>query len=171
MSNAIAPQFISHDFPRFTAVIAQQTPEEALRCSTIPLCLQVDIDHLTVLIHSTPQVMLLAVYLHKDFIDVEGIAIASVFSLKSPCVQSTELDAPDSDRFTTDRDAPFCQQILNISMAEIESVVEPDGVGNDIGWGRLAGIGCAYMYSWANSIEISQLSCQYSSYCNIDLRQ
>ena len=32
-----------------------------------------------------------------------------------------------------DSDATFGQQILDISMAEIESVVEPDGVGNDMG--------------------------------------
>ncbi len=85
--------------------------------------------------------MLLAVYLHKDFIDVEGIAIASVFSLKSPCVQSTELDAPESDRFTTDSDASFSQEVFNIPVAQIESVVEPDGVGNNVGWEAMALIG------------------------------
>ena len=36
-----------------------------------------------------------------------GNAITSVFSLKSACVQSTELDAPESDRFSTDSDASF----------------------------------------------------------------
>ena len=41
--------------------------------------------------------MLLAVYLHEDFIDVEGITVASVLSLQSPGVQGTEFDAPETD--------------------------------------------------------------------------
>ena len=50
-------------------------------------------DNLAVLIYSSPQIMLLAVDLYEDFIDVEGVAVASVLSLQSPGVYSAELDA------------------------------------------------------------------------------
>ena len=33
-----------------------------------------------------------------------------------------------------DDNAPLCQQILNITVAEIESVIEPDGITDDIRW-------------------------------------
>ena len=36
------------------------------------------VNHLAILIHCTPEVMLLAVDLHEDFIDVESVAIASL---------------------------------------------------------------------------------------------
>jgi hypothetical protein len=49
------------------------------------------------LIHSPPKVVLLAVDLHEDFIDVEGITVASVFSFQPSSVQSTKLDAPEAD--------------------------------------------------------------------------
>jgi hypothetical protein len=39
-------------------------------------------------------------------------------------------------------------------MAEIETIIEPDGVGDDIWWGRLADICNAYKYSFADSIKI-----------------
>ena len=46
-------------------------------------------------------------------------------------------------------------------MTEVKSVVEPDSVGNDIGWGRLAGICDACVYSSTDSINLGQLSCQH----------
>ena len=77
--------------------------------------------------------MLLTVDFDKDFIDVEGIAIATMLLLQSPGVNSTELDTPESNRFAADRDASFCQQILNISVTQVEAIVQPDSVGNDFG--------------------------------------
>lgn len=41
---------------------------------------------------------------------------------------------PKTDRFTADYDASLREQVFNITMAEIEAIVEPDGVGNDVGW-------------------------------------
>lgn len=38
--------------------------------------LQAHINHIAVLVHSPPKVMLLAVDLHEDFVDVEGIVEA-----------------------------------------------------------------------------------------------
>ena len=35
----------------------------------------------------------------------------------------------------SNHDPAFGQQIFDISVAGIKSMVEPDGIGNDIGWG------------------------------------
>jgi len=43
-----------------------------------------------------------AIDLHEDFIDVEGIAKATVLSLQSPSIESAELDTPETDRFSAD---------------------------------------------------------------------
>ena len=76
--------------------------------------------------------MLLTVDLHEDFVNEEGIAVASVLTLQSPCVLGTELDAPQTNGLIADGDAALGQQILYISMTEIESEVEPHGVLNDL---------------------------------------
>ena len=83
VSHTIASQFIRNDLPGFTFVTPYQPLEETLRCCAITLGLQVDINHFTVLIYSTPQVMLLTVDLDGNFIDVERVAVASVFSFQS----------------------------------------------------------------------------------------
>jgi hypothetical protein len=58
------------------------------------LGLQKDIYDLTILINSPPEVMLLTVDLHEDFIDVERVTLAQVPSLESLSIQSSELDTP-----------------------------------------------------------------------------
>ena len=75
---------------------------------------------------------MLAVDFDKDFIDVERVAISSVLSLQSTCIDGTEFDAPEADRFATDGDASLGQNIFDISVAQIESVVQPDSIRNDI---------------------------------------
>jgi hypothetical protein len=43
------------------------------------------------LIHGSPQIMLFTIYFDENFIDVESIAIASVLSFQSTCIDGTEL--------------------------------------------------------------------------------
>jgi hypothetical protein len=57
------------------------------------------------LIDSTPEIMLLPIDLHEDFINIEGIAVTMVLSLQPPSVKCTEFDTPKADRLTADCDA------------------------------------------------------------------
>jgi hypothetical protein len=52
--------------------------------------------------YSPPQVILLAIDLHEDFIDEEGITIALMFSLQPPSIYCSELDTPEPDSLSTD---------------------------------------------------------------------
>ena len=76
--------------------------------------------------------MLLAIYFDEDFINIEGVAIASVLSLQPPCMECSELYAPETDCFSADDNTPLSQDIFNVSVTEIEAILEPDSVGNDI---------------------------------------
>jgi hypothetical protein len=49
--------------------------------------------------------MLFAIDLHKDFVNEESIAIASVLSLQSSGVYSSEFYTPQADRFAGYSDA------------------------------------------------------------------
>ena len=67
--------------------------------------------------------MLLALDLDEDFIDEEGVAIATMATLQSSSVYSSEFDATQGDRFTADCDTSLSQKVFDIPMAEIESIV------------------------------------------------
>ena len=78
--------------------------------------------------------MLLAIDFHEDFIDVEGVTIASVLTLQTVSINGAKLDAPETNRLAGHSDASLGEQIFDIPVAEIESIVEPDSVTDDIGW-------------------------------------
>ena len=48
-----------------------------------------------------------------------------------------KFDTPETDSLTTDGNATLSEEILDIPVAEIETVVEPDGITDDIGWGSV----------------------------------
>ena len=51
----------------------------------------------------------------------------------SASIGRPEFDTPQSDRLITDRDALLCQQIFDVTKAQVESVVDPDCVADDAG--------------------------------------
>jgi hypothetical protein len=65
--------------------------------------------------------------------DVEGIAMLSVPPLKPTGVFGSELDSPQSNRLVADCYTAFSQQIFDISMAEVEPIVQPYSVTDYIG--------------------------------------
>ncbi len=79
--------------------------------------------------------MLFAVYLYEDPVDVEGIAVTPVLALQAAGINRSKFYTPETDCLTADGDASFGREVLDITVAQGKSVVEPDRIGNDIGWG------------------------------------
>ena len=103
--------------------------------------MKIHINHFTVLVYGPPELMLLAVDLDEYFIDVKGVAETSVPSLKAAGINRTELNATETDRFAADGDTAFREKIFDIAVAEVESMLEPDGIGNNVRWESMAFIG------------------------------
>ena len=61
--------------------------------------------------------------------------IAAVPAPQSMRVPWPELVAPEADRLVGDQDASPGQDVLDVPMANVEAVVEPDGVLDDL-WGN-----------------------------------
>ena len=75
---------------------------------------------------------------HEHLIKVEGIAVTLMPAPKSPGVFSAEFDAPQSNRLVADRDTALGHKILNIATAQIESMIKPDNVLNNLRWKSVA---------------------------------
>jgi hypothetical protein len=91
-----------------------------------------NIHNFAILIHGPPEVMLLAVDLYEYFVDVEGITVSTMSTFQSSGIERAELDTPQTDCFAADVNTSLGEKIFNIAMAEVEAIVEPDGVGDDI---------------------------------------
>jgi hypothetical protein len=46
----------------------------------------------------------------------------------------TVLDIPQANRFSADSDTPFSEEIFDIPVAEVEAIVQPNCIADDIGW-------------------------------------
>ena len=123
MGHVVTSQLVGDDFPGLIAMTPYQPAEKPFGGLCVPPVLQKNVYDITVLVHGAPQIMLLAPDLHKDLIDVERIAETPVFSPQPLGKFRPELDAPKANRLVAHGDTPLRQQILNIPMAQIESMI------------------------------------------------
>ena len=131
MRHAIAFQLIRHNLSRFATMLVQQSLEETRSGCSITTCLEKHIDHLAILVNGPPQVLLFAIYLHKHFVDVKCIAEPLMPTSQSFGILKAELIAPQTNRFIAYGNTALSQYIFDVSMAEVESIVKPNGVLDD----------------------------------------
>jgi hypothetical protein len=124
----VAPKFVGNDTKWFLSLAAQQSSKESSCGALIAARLNQDVDHVAVLIHCTPEILLLAVDSNEDFVHVPHIAEAALTPLQFSGIVRTELLTPEPNRFIRDDDSAFGQKILDISEAQAESMVNPDGI-------------------------------------------
>ena len=110
---------------------AQQSSKESFRGALITARLNQDVDDVAVLIHRTPEILLLAVDSNEDFVQVPNIAKPALTPLQFSGIVRTELLAPEPNRLIRDGDSPFGEKILDIAEAQAETMVSPDGVTDD----------------------------------------
>lgn len=107
-------------------------PEETPGGYRVPPVLQQLVDDLTVLVDGPPEVTVLALDPDEDLVHEDGVAVAAVPAPQSMGVTGSELVAPEPDRLVSDEDPSPGQEVLDVPMAQIEAVVEPDCVLDDL---------------------------------------
>ena len=128
----IAPELVGDHPPGHAALAFQQLSEEAFSRTPIAARLEQDVDHVAVLVNGAPEIVLLTPNVHEEFIQVPRITQATLSPLEPTSILGTELPAPLSDGLVGDHDSPLCKELLDISEAQAEAVVEPDGVADDL---------------------------------------
>jgi hypothetical protein len=109
----------------------QRSSKEPLGGALIATRLNQDIDHVAILIHSSPKIVLLAINPNENLIQVPAITETTLTPLQIPSIVGTELLAPDSNGFIRDDDSTFGETILDITEAHAEAMINPDGVADD----------------------------------------
>lgn len=67
--------------------------------------------------------MLFSADLHKDFGDVECVAITTMFALQPSSVYSPTFYTPKANCLATDGDTSLSDQILDVAMTEVKAEV------------------------------------------------
>jgi len=111
----------------------QQLPEEAPCCVGVSTLLNKHIDDIAVLVDGSPRVALLPLNPNEDLVNEKGVAVGAMCAPQATDVRWSEFVAPEANGFVGDDDSAPGQQIFDVPMAQIEPVVEPDGVLDDLG--------------------------------------
>ena len=114
VSCGITPQLVGDQPPGRAALSLQQLPKEALRRTLITTRLDEDIDHITILINCTPEILPLTLDSDEHLIQVPRVAQATLSPLERPGVVGTELQAPLADSLMRDV-MPRCESKSSMS--------------------------------------------------------
>jgi hypothetical protein len=98
----------------------------------VPSTLHQDIEYIVVLIHRPPQVMPHAVDGQKHPVEVSCVARSGLSMPQLIGILLPELAAPLADGFVGHVDATCDQELLHVTVAQGESIVEPDAVADDL---------------------------------------
>ena len=126
----VAPQLVGVD-DGWDVMLTQEPEEESLRRLCVPAPLKEHIQHNAMFVDRPPQPMSDAPDLHTHFVEMPpgtpaGFPVAQVLGERV-----TEFDTPAADGLTGDANPSFQQQFFDVSVAQREAVVKPDGVADD----------------------------------------
>jgi hypothetical protein len=91
------------------------------------------INHFTVLVNGSPQVVPLTLDLHEHLVNVERVSISVVLSSQSSRKLRAELIAPQSNSFVANLNTPLRRQVFDIAVTQIETMLKPHDILNDFG--------------------------------------
>jgi hypothetical protein len=107
--------------------------KEALGGAGITSSLHEDVDHITILIDGSPNIVDLPADGDEDFVDMPGVVELAFSALEPSAETGTELQTPSANRLVRYLNTPLGKEIFNISEAQVESMIQPDGVADDFG--------------------------------------
>ena len=115
-------------------MIAQQFPTKPGSCTTVPLRLNENPDHVAALIDRSPKVLAAPRDLHEHLIKVPNVTSLSVTPFRGSRVFGADLHTPAANRLVRHLNASLREQIFDVSKTERKAMIEPNGVSDDFFW-------------------------------------
>ena len=122
----VASQLVRNDDARNASRGAQKSTKEAQCSPAVPLRLDQNVDGDAVLVHTPPQVVLDAIDLEEDFVQMPFRADLSSFLSQLGGVEATELLTPFPDGLIRQRHTASSHHLFDIAIAQREPKIQPD---------------------------------------------
>ncbi len=136
----IASKLVGNELPWWAPQVLQNLAKEAFGGSPVSVACDQDMQDVAVLVHRSPKIMTFATDCDEHFVHVPDVAESTLSSPQSTSKGWSELAAPGSNGFVGYGDAPRREQVLDISKAQSEAIVQPDGITDDLGWKAVTSI-------------------------------
>ena len=140
VSRRIASRPVEYELPGWFLLTIQGLAEKPFGRSTTSHPSHQNIDHVTILIHRSPEVVELPEDLDEDLIHMSDVAQPTLPTAQVPSEGGTEFAAPQSARFVGDCDATLGEKVFDIPEAEGGPMIEPPSVTVDLKWEAVTSI-------------------------------
>lgn len=130
---AIAPELIGDQHARDLLTPFEQLAEESFGGLLVAAPLHQTIQHVPVLIHGPPQIVLVSSDGEDDFIEMPLVTGLCSPSAQLIGVRLAKSAAPLPDCFIREYDRARCQQFFHVAIAEGEAIIEPNRVTDNLG--------------------------------------
>ncbi len=154
LCRCVTLELVGHNYTRHETLFLQQLAEKTLCRLGVSLPLQQNIQYVPRSIHSPLQVILLFFDCHHDLIEMPFICDVKAVAPKLICILLSEFLAPFPNRFVRHLNPAMQHHFLNVSVAQGESVVEPDTVTDDFAGKTMPGV---HGQAVANKVESGRL--------------
>lgn len=115
---------LSPAFPEFA--------EETQRCSLVAARLDKDFDHISIGVHGPPKPGAPAFDPDHDFINMPCVGRSRVVTSDLGGDLMAKPDHPIPDRLLRNADAAFGPEVVNVAQAQVNPMLDPHGVANDV---------------------------------------
>jgi hypothetical protein len=141
LSGLVTFQFVGDDHTWDVLAPPQQLAEKSLRGLLVTPRLDQDVQHIAILIHSTPGIIAPTPNGEKHFVQVllitwSGLSASELIRKRLP-----KLPAPIPNRFVRQRDTACKQDLFHIAIIQAEPDIQADGVADDLRWKPMTLIG------------------------------
>ncbi len=140
MCGGVGLELVSDELPRRLALFFQDFAKKTFGSSLVATSSHQDVENITVLINSSPQVDLPSVDLQEQLIHVPDVAQSALLLSDRAGVSWPHFQTPQADCLIGDNDSSLGQQILDVSKAKCEAVLEPHRMIDDFGSETMASI-------------------------------
>ncbi|BDP43353.1 hypothetical protein DAETH_33220 (plasmid) [Deinococcus aetherius] len=141
----IAPQLVGVNDLR-DVVFPQQAHEKGLSGPSVATFLKQDVQHFPTFVHCPPQPVVDPADLDAHLVQMPPRTPTGFSMTQFLDEERREFDVPPSEGFVADLNTALVEQFLNVTLAEGEAVLEPQGVADDA-QGKTVAVGLPVRHS------------------------
>jgi len=131
LGGSVALQFIGDDDARHVQQALEELAQEFLRGLLVPSALHQDIQDISVLIYRPPEIMPLAFDRQKHLIHMPLVTGPRTAATELIRIRLAKFATPFANGLIGHDDSAFKQDLFDITEAQTEPEVQPDGVADD----------------------------------------
>ncbi len=136
----IASKPVGDELQRRPLLVFQHLAKEAFSGSFVSAACHQDIEDIAILVNGSPRIMTFPSDGDEQLVHVPDVPEATLSPPQSAGIRWSKLPAPGSNGFVGYGDAPLREKVLDITKAQREPMVQPNGMTDDLGWEAVTSI-------------------------------